>query len=188
MSELTFDENLHRYLIDDVPAVSVTQALVDAGLVDTRWFTDFARDRGSAVHKAIQLHEEDDLDESSIGDDVRPYFEAYLKFKAEYSWCPVGTEIQVWDKAHGFAGTIDQLGEAHGALAIVDFKTGQLSPAVGIQLTGYQILLQLQRSEKVQKLLAVRLVGDGSYKIQTYKSDPGVFFAALKIAQWKRSI
>lgn len=183
--ELTFDEESHRYTLDETPVISVTQALVGGGLVDTKWFTEWARDRGSAVHRAIQLFEADDLDESTIDENVRPFFDAYLKFKAEYRWEPLESELHVWSARHQYAGTADCVGRTHGTKAIVDYKTGQLTPAVGIQLTGYALAHAECRHSVITKLLGVRLVGDGTYRIQTYKLNPGVFYAALSIARWK---
>lgn len=183
---LEFDEAKHCYTFNDKPMAHVTGILVDSGLVDAKWFTEFGRDRGSAVHKAIHYHELDDLDESTLDDTVRPFFEAYLKFKAEYQWQPIENELQVWSERHEYAGTLDSYGKAAGTRAIADYKTGQLTPAVGVQLTGYSLALAECRGIVCTKLLGVRLVGDGTYRIQQYKLDPTTFYAALNIARWKK--
>ena len=185
MTALTFDEQSHTYEIDGERAISVTKALVESGLVDTKWFTELGRDRGSATHAAIHLYEQGGLDEDTIDDRVRPFFDAYLKFKAEYEWQPEATEVQVWSKIHGYAGTLDSVGKSKGRLAIADFKTGALHPVVGIQLTGYALGYAESQHRVVTKLLGVRLVGDGSYRIQQYKFEPAVFYSMLNIARWK---
>jgi len=187
MTILTFDPEKHAYTLDDKPAISVTQALVGGGLVDTNWFTEFARDRGSAVHRAIKLYENDDtdLDMDTVDEHVLPFFNAYLKFKAEYQWQVEKSEFHVWSDRYQYAGTADQMGRSAGVRAIVDFKTGQLSPAVGIQLTGYALAYAESFGVVITKLLGVRLVGDGTYRIEGYKLNPTVFYAALTIARFK---
>lgn len=186
MAGLEFDTIAHSYELNGKRMAHVTGVLVDAGLVDTKWFTDWARDRGSAVHKAIQLYEEDDLDEETVDENVRPFLNAYYKFKAEYQWISIENEVQVWSERHEYAGTLDSFGRASGTRAIVDYKTGQLSPVVGIQLSGYALALAECRGIVCTKLLGVRLVGDGTYKIQQYQLDPTTFYAALNISRWKK--
>jgi len=186
MCALYFDAVAHAYQLNGKSMAHVTGALVDAGLVDVKWFTEWARDRGSAVHRAIQLFEEDDLDEESLDEAVKPFFYAYLKFKMEYQWKPIENEVQVWSERHEYAGTLDSYGTSAGTRAIVDYKTGQLSPVVGVQLSGYSLALAECRGIVCTKLLGVRLVGDGSYKIQQYKLDPVTWYAALNISRWKK--
>jgi len=186
MEGLSFSPDDHSYKLEGAPVISVTQALVGGGLVDTSWFTEWARDRGSAVHRAIQLYEADDLDESTIDEHVRPFFNGYLKFRAEYNWQPERSELHVWSKRHQYAGTLDSQGKSNGVKTILDYKTGQLTKPVGIQLTGYALAYAESYHSVITNLLGVRLVGDGTYRIQSYKLNPGVFYASLSIARWKR--
>jgi hypothetical protein len=188
MTKVTFDSDNHRYFLDGLPAVSVTQALEAGGLVDTKWFTQYAAERGSAVHKAIELLEDDDLDMDSVDDAVAPFLESYKKFKAEFRWQSEHSELKVWSLTHHVAGTVDQVGLANGLRCIIDFKTGALSPAVGVQLTGYQLLAAQSRGIKAQRLIAVQLVGDGTYRLKEYKSEPSVFHACVRIAHWKAAL
>ena len=58
---IQFDEAAHVYTVAGVERPSVTQILKDAGLIDTTWYTDEARQRGRAVHLAAQFLDEDDL-------------------------------------------------------------------------------------------------------------------------------
>jgi hypothetical protein len=186
MGNLTFSPDDHSYKLDGTPMISVTQALVGGGLVDTSWFTEWARDRGSAVHRAIQLYEAHDLDMSTIDEYVRPFFNGYLKFRGEYDWHPEHSELHVWSNRHQYAGTLDGVGKSRGIKTILDYKTGQLTKAVGIQLTGYALAHAECKHSVVTNLLGVRLVGDGTYRVQSYKLNPGVFYAALTIARWHR--
>ena len=168
--------------------MSVTQAMCESGLVDTTWYDQWGRERGSAIHKAIQLYEEDDLDLESVDPNVMGYFDAYLKFKDEKKWRPMETELHVFDPVRGFAGTLDAIGYLKNRVTLVDYKTGPLTRQVGIQLSGYAIGLKVAHSNTiVQGLVGVQLKHDGTYKIKSYPFEPAVFLAALEISRWMRN-
>lgn len=175
----------HTYTIGGRPLISVTQAMKESGLIDTRWFTEWAAQRGSRIHRAVQLLCEDDLDEESVDFNDRPYLEAYKKFAAEKNWRPFGTELHVWDEGRGFAGTLDGVGDLDRKATIVDYKTGPPTRAVGIQLTGYAIALKATSGQIAQRLVAVHLKPDGNYRMTSYAFEPTVFLACLTVAQWK---
>jgi len=51
----------------------VTGIIRAAGLMDVTGFNDYARDRGTAVHKAIELYERGTLDVDSLDEVITPY-------------------------------------------------------------------------------------------------------------------
>ena len=67
---LTFVPTKHRYLLDGRVVPGVTSILKAAGYVDDTYFTEYARDRGSAAHAATHYYDEGDLDELDAFDDV----------------------------------------------------------------------------------------------------------------------
>jgi hypothetical protein len=181
-----FEEETHTYTVGDVPVISVTQALVEAGLVDTKWFTDFGRRRGSAVHKAIEFMLDGSLDLNSIDPKISGYLDAYRAFAEDTGFEVLEVERKVWSPTRRYAGTLDQVGDLNHRRAIVDVKTGKLEPATGIQLTGYADAYQEETGLVVSKLIGLQLNVDGTYKMKQYIVDFSTWRAVLQVAWWKR--
>ena len=176
----------HRYWLEDRELISVTAALKEAGLIDTAFFTEDAADRGTYVHQACDL-----VDEHDLGD-VEPacmgYVAAYKRFLVEAK--PVWTwrEYAVHDRLHGYAGTLDRAGTLNGCWSIVDIKTGPPAPWHGLQLAAYA---RLALSDDAMKPLRFDLYLSvaGTYVLtrQADRADESLFFAALQVAQFRRT-
>ena len=69
-----------------------------------------AAQRGTAVHKAVELHLQGDLDELSMDPDVADYFYAYWKFERETGYQPEHSELRVFSTKFRYAGTLDLAG------------------------------------------------------------------------------
>lgn len=185
---LHFDEAAHRYTYDGRELVSVTQALSDSGFIDTRWFNEEAALRGTYVHAAVQLHHEGELDEASLDAIVRPFYEAYLRFRAESGFTVTASEERVCDPALGYAGTLDLRGQfpPWGAprTDVIDIKTGAVPPWVGYQTAAYARLVP----GPIRRRWALHLRADGTYRLEplTKPTDERIFLAALTVAQAKR--
>jgi hypothetical protein len=181
-----FEPRTHTYGIDGVPVISVTQVLVEAGIIDTKWFTTFARHRGSMVHRAIQFRAEGVLDLNSIDPKIQGYLDAEQRFIDDLGFVCEESERIVYSASRGFAGSLDQLGHTPGYRCIVDYKTGPPGRPTGIQLTGYADALKEETGEYVDRLLAVQLMVDGRYKLFPYRANFKVWRGALEVAKWKR--
>jgi len=181
---LTLDVEKHLYCLDGKQVRSVTQILQQAGLVDTAWFTEFARDRGSAVHLATEYDDNDELDYLNLDDRLKPYIDAYRKFKLETDWESAEVERQVFDEVMGYAGTLDRAGRIRGSTAIIDVKTGALDRVVGLQLTGYAQARQTMTSSCVERLIGLRLKDNGTYVMKNYPLDFAAWNAAVVLSSW----
>lgn len=119
---LEFDDEAHRYIVNGIITPSVSKLL-------SLKFDDYpnvpkavlqaAADRGTEMHKAIEVYEKtgkkSDLQE----------FRNYLLLKKHFKIENVENELPVAYFEDGlpvFAGTIDQVCEIDGVLAINDFK------------------------------------------------------------------
>ena len=119
---LEFDDETHRYIVNGIITPSVSKLL-------SLKFDDYpnvpkavlqaAADRGTEMHKAIEVYEktgkESDLQE----------FRNYLFLKKHFKIENIKNELPVAYFEDGlpvFAGTIDQVCEIDGVLAINDFK------------------------------------------------------------------
>lgn len=186
---IQFDEKLHEYRIDGRRLPSVTEILkplyTDLRFVD-RDLLDFAGSRGTAVHKAVELHVLGDLDYGSLQGDVAEYFEQYLKFELDTGFKPVVSELRVSSKM-GYAGTLDLAGYLNGKMALVDLKTtASLSKAVALQTAAYQRAMNETTDHKAETRFALRL-GRDRYQLQAYKNDAqdfASFLGFLSVHRW----
>lgn len=190
---LQFDEAQHRYSIGERPLISVTQALTEGGLIDTRWFSEEAALRGTYVHQAILMHVEGDLAEESLDPVLRPFYDAYRSFVAASGFVVEACEERLYDETLGYAGTLDLRGHfPRPALRsryvdVIDIKTGHIPSWVGYQTAAYCRLLP-RELPPVRWRWALNLRADGTYKLEPLekRTDESVFLAALTVAQAKR--
>lgn len=182
---LTFDEAAHEYRFKGVVVPSVTQILqqvtdfsgIPASILERK------RQLGVAVHLACELYDENDLDEDSLSDDVRSYFNGWVKFRNEHKPIIEMSEQRVYNALHRYAGTLDRVLTIDGARGVYDIKTSAtLGDAVGLQLAAYDMALGKDKLKR----FAVQLKPDGTYKLQEYKKpdDYAVFTALLTVHNW----
>jgi hypothetical protein len=184
---LVFEPAEHRYFLRGQELISVTQTLKIAGLVEDRFYTEEARQRGVYVHQACQLLDEGDLDWQGLDPVLRPYVEAYQDFLRVARPLWVFIEHRVYDEVRGYAGTLDRAGLVFGRTEplIIDIKTGSLPPFVGPQTAAYRRCLP---ESHTWRRAALHLRSDGSFSLVPLddRHDESVFLAALTVAQWKR--
>jgi len=193
MEKINFDKESHTYTTSEgVTLISVTQVLTEAGVISGgNFYTDYACQRGTMSHLACEYYDDGDLDESEIDPVIIPRLEAWKKFKRETKFEVIENELLV-HSIHGFAGTLDRLGDMGGATTLVDIKTSAAqAPWWGLQLGGYEIALKEMKPDLgLINRVTVQLLESGEYKITSFKdrNDKKVFLAALALAKWKRRI
>jgi len=187
---LEFDPVAHRYTFAGraVPHVTgiIEGAQRFAGVPEAA--LERARARGTALHRAIELHLAGTLDEDTLGADTRACLDQFRRFQSQTGFVAVVSESRMYSARYGYAGTIDTAGRFPGRVdrvAVVDWKRAStLSPSVGLQLAAYKELL-LERFPEMRKPVdryALQLRPD-AYKLVEY-TDPGdwsVFAAALTL-------
>lgn len=106
---LSFDYVSHRYTWDGKVVPGVSEILKETGQTkDWSAVDPFYRDRGSAVHKAVELWIKGELDETSLDPVIVPYFEQFKAWvKKEKIAGVLMAESPFYSEALGFAGTID---------------------------------------------------------------------------------
>ncbi len=181
----SFDKATHTYRIDGVIVPSNTQVLAEAGLVDLRWYTDEGRERGSAIHLAAQLIDEEDLDCLSVDPRFAGRVRAYERFKIESGFVPNLIEIPYYNYPQRYGTTIDRTGSLpkRGEI-LLELKTGQVEAWAGLQLA-----LQNECLEKRLPRFALELREDGTYRLHEFTdpNDRNVALAACAIVHWKRN-
>jgi hypothetical protein len=96
---------------------SVTQILSSEGFINTQWYTEHGRDRGAMLHLACHYDDISDLDEQSIDPQIKPFLDAYRRFKTESGFTVQQSEIPMCNLKYKFAGTPDKIGSfPHGKI------------------------------------------------------------------------
>lgn len=185
MSDLVFDKETHTYRMGGRVISSVTQAILKAGLIDARWFTEESRIRGTAVHEAIFYDVHNDLHKPSLHPVVVPYIEAWEKFKTQSKFKPMPKfcELRQWHPLYDYCGTPDLLGMLNGRVWLIDVKTGDC-PTAGIQTAAYREFPKIRAFSPMRASL--RLKPDGTYRLLPHENDANdfaIFLQALKISK-----
>lgn len=117
---LTFDEASHTYRAPDGSVVpSVTGILRATGV--SADFEDLAgmstkigaaielkRELGTALHADAHAYDDDDLDWSTVNEQVKPYLEAWATFRENFKHLrPATRERRVYHPTLRYAGTLD---------------------------------------------------------------------------------
>ncbi len=181
---LTFDPKTHIYKVTGEVWPSVTQILKDMGFINATWFTEHSRERGSLAHLIIKWHCEDVLDIETVDPVLWPYLDAWDSFVTDTGFVSDAVEVPLYNANYRFAGTPDQIGKLYAAPSVIDYKTGAMTPATGLQLAGYELL-----TGRCLKRYGLQLTDKGKYKLTPFKdrNDRQVFLAALACWQWIRN-
>ena len=188
---LTFDELKHEYRHGGKVVSSVTQILQHAGLIDLSMVKEgvleYRRVLGTAVHRATELYDQEDLDVDSLDSRIRPYLDAWIKFKADTNIVIKENELRLFHPTYRFAGTLDRVGMLGKDRVLIDLKTGLMYPSYGPQTAAYKSAYEHQTKKKIQKRYTVQLKDDGNYRLEpmTNNDDWSVFLACLTLKNFK---
>lgn len=190
-----FDEPTHVYRLNGVVIPSVTtilRPLYDFRMIDPAILHAKAA-LGTAVHRACELLDNDDLDqetdEGKAGlEPIAGYLAGYVKFKAEVRPVVLENESRLFHPVHRYAGTIDRRYTINRDLWDIDLKsTVAMSPLVGLQTAAYSELFKANGDRRRPRRGALQLFPDGKYKLWEFKdpSDIAVFLSLLNIHRFK---
>ena len=122
-----FDAERHEYWALDTGELlpHITGILEAAGKIDTRWFTQASRDRGTAVHNwtmDIDFKVLPSLD--SVEDELRPYLSAYKLFTSIERPVMLEIEVPAVHSVYRFGGRIDRQVRMRKRAGVLEIKTG----------------------------------------------------------------
>lgn len=187
---LQFNEETHTYYFDNKVIPGVTTVIKP--LMNLDHINEEVLDRkskiGTAAHKATELFDEDNLDESTLHPIIVPYLDAWKKFRDETKIEIVSSEAKVFNQKYGYAGMYDRIGVLYNEPSLIDIKcTAVLGAHVGNQLAAYKEAHNAENEFQVSKRFAVQLRPDGTYRLEEYKdrSDFPVFLSCLQIYKWR---
>jgi len=113
----------HLYHDDGGQCLDSTTTILKAELDLYRFGSQAAPVRGTSVHKACQYHDEQDLDESSLTDEIRAYYKQYVLALAAHGVKVHANELMRYSKKYGYAGTVDKVVTIDAANGTLDLKT-----------------------------------------------------------------
>lgn len=195
MSPLKFDAESHTYWLDGARIPSVTQVLK---VLTGDQFADVPKDVlanaaaiGTAVHRAIELDINKELDEESLHGTVRPYLDMWREWCAMTGFEPELSEQQVYSRRLRFAGTVDVIGRfKNGRAAIIDIKRCALMPpSVGPQTAGYAVAFSECFGCEKPLRYALQLPKNAKHpRLEQFQgfNDERTFIAALTVHQWRQ--
>lgn len=195
MPELKFDEANHIYRLDNMIIPGFSQIVQDLGLVDYSMVKPddlrFKREVGTAVHKAIFLHNVGKLNMDSLDENVTPYFNSWLKFielyhpkiLTQYSEKPIC--LIKWR----YGVTPDIVAELKPGNTIIEIKTtSQMSPVIALQTEAQAIAILETYKLKIKQRWGLQLIPDALPKLLVYEdmSDFTVWISAVNFWNWKQ--
>lgn len=197
MTDLTvnFDPEGHVYRVGGVVVPNVTRII--APLYDWTHVPPDVLERksvlGRYVHEATEYDDKGRLDEATIADEIRPYLEAWRRFRRETGFIPRLIEHKVYHPNLGYAGTLDRAGifpTAADAVDIIDIKSGDEYDSHGVQVAAYAFAYVAERASATYPgRRAVYLNADGTYRQRKFTDpqDYPTFVALLTLANWRQN-
>jgi hypothetical protein len=192
-----FDEAEHTYTVSGKVLPSVT-TILKAALTFGGASPDVLRnamERGTAVHKAVELELEGTLDHDELDPRIAPYLQQFNNFRAATAFRATHCEQVVHSERYGYAGMLDLLGTfpalRHDEIAEVDIKSGLVMPVtVGPQTSGYEIAARetLRIGSHIRiKRYALQLRPD-FWKLHPLQNalDSTTFLSAVHLWRWCR--
>jgi len=163
--------------------IRVTEVLVRAGLIDASFYTELGKIRGSYVHRACELDDLGQLDESTVDEQIRGRLEAWRRFKSDFRPTFTAIEHRIDSPALGLSGQPDRIANDDAGAWIIDLKSGGEAPWQGVQLGGYAYLHGWK-----PRITNVYLRESGTYSMRDWslRENEALFLAAFRIARWKQ--
>jgi hypothetical protein len=193
-SKVVFHEQTHQYTYDGKNVPSVSRILLEEGFINTTFFTEEGRNRGTAAHKAIAVY---CRGAHCFRDpSLEPYLQAFKNFEKDCDW-----ENGIIEEPMGcpqYCGTPDNIGLFQGVRTVLDVKTGGISAATGLQLAAYEKLYRITTEEKLYRQAPVRkiikryslqVMDTGRYMLTEYKepTDGYIWDSAVALWWWKKN-
>jgi hypothetical protein len=144
------------------------------------------------IAQAVEFHIKNTLDEESIDhENVWPYLKAFQTFESTEGYCVKHTEIPLYSRKYGFAGTLDHLAEFEDRRflgeGIADLKVTERSDkAADIQLCLYAELYYENYGKWPAFRMILELHGDKTAKPIFYTANPRkICNAIMRLYEWK---
>lgn len=178
VARFRLDRDTHTYWYDDRKIPGTTGVLTFWKFIDITYYTQEARDIGTAVHLGTHFLDKGTLKWSSIKDPrILGRIMAYERFKAEMAFKPEGNEEAFAGLGGLYGCMIDRTGSMRGVrFCLVELKCGQKAKWHRLQTGAQQRALPTPGARR----FVVYLEPGGTYSIEEH-TDPndGDIFTGL---------
>jgi hypothetical protein len=161
---IQFNPENHTFTLNGKDVPGVTRVLKDERWIDTRFFAEEGRERGTNVHKATAFLDADLLDWRTVDPAIVGYVESWEKARNELGLKITGIERIVY-KGELYAGIVDREALWDKRKTVIDLKTGSPNRADNLQIVAYGATYRT-----MPRLLLVYLKPDG-YKAVELEPD-----------------
>ncbi len=133
--------------------------------------------RGTYIHRAIELALQDNLDWSTVDNEILPFVEQFLEFSKTIKLEVIDTERRYYNDTFKFSGKPDIIGLVNGKKSVIDIKSSRtpslqwrLQTAAYAELTGVSKRYVIYKKDNGWQLLEHK-----------EKTDIYVFYGCLSI-------
>ena len=185
MAQLTFFDTGHVYEVDGqrIPSVSEVMRFASREVYSgiDQWRLDNAADRGTRVHDATLAI--DANGSADVDADIAQYVEAYVGFLKKFHPRYIASELALADTQAWFAGRLDRCAIINKKCVLMDIKTSARieTRLVQAQLTAYAWLWERNRTEKLDELYVLHLMGGGQFRFRRIERDDKYWSALLTL-------
>lgn len=144
MFEITFNEQDHKYIVNNKEVRSVTQIMQDVGFSSP--IPDFihiqeAAEHGKEIHNMIEGYISNPF--LDIKESKNPYLQTFVKFLNNYEYDVTASEYRIFSEKYDACGTIDVMAKANDNLIIIDIKvTSTTSKKHLVQVAMYARMME----------------------------------------------
>lgn len=165
--ELKFDPEKHSYMLGEAILPSVTQVILSSPKFSHTRASWWHMDRGSKLHTALAYYDQNDLDERTVDEVLKPYIWGYSQFRAIHKPEILEIEKPFASARYGFAGTLDRLFKMEGVVSVLDIKSGPLPEWINLQLAAYQHLA-IENGIDCKRRYGLRLMPNMNFRLRNY--------------------
>lgn len=197
---ILFDEAEHRYELVSIAGrvfgPSVTTVLKAQGIITVPPQAEadsYYREAGKAMHKAIELDQQGDLDESSIDEDTLMRVNRARRWFEMVGFKSILLEHRAYDQSTGTFGTWDAVGDSKKGLLLCDFKRAAWQPGYDVQVAGayaYMAADVLRTSPHLITCCTVPLASDLPKAVIVKRSNMpdlrATYRAAARVYAWRQ--
>ena len=138
--KVTFREEDHSYWVEGKQVPSVNQILTKLKVYDYGDLDPWYAERGTAVHKATELWDIEQLNPLTLDSQISGYVDGWIKFRKVHADIMfTGIEMVIYNDVFRYAGTVDRLCIKNNVPFVLDIKTSkQKAKWHSLQIDGYQ--------------------------------------------------
>lgn len=192
--QIDFNPDTHTYRLKSdgklIPGVS--KILKSCGLIPSEIYKkhgQYFAVKGEVIHQTCALWLENDLDEDTLDESVKPYLGAFIFFLKTTRFKPASWEELVYNENLNYAGRYDIIGELNGKEVIIDIKTGHIPKTTGLQLALYDMATRAHKTPITYRhRFALQLKEDQKFKLVEYQdiNDYIVAESLVDVYHWKK--